>query len=308
LAKPDDIMTAAHTRFALLPDRGLIRLFGPDAKGFLQALVSNDIARLDGQRAIYAALLTPQGKYLHDFFVVALADALWLDCERARQADLQRRLTLYRLRSKVDISDASGGFAVAAIFGGDAPAALGLPPEAGHGRDLGGGIVYVDPRLTALGARAILPASGAGAALGAMCLGQAAEGDYDAHRLTLGVPDGSRDLEVEKTLLLEAQFEALHGVDFAKGCYVGQELTARTKYRGLLKRRIYQVEGEGPLPAADTPVMHGAKEAGVMRTSRGRTGLALLRIEQVEAAEAAGESLLAAGVRVRTVSPAWAGS
>ena len=105
-------MTAAPTRFVLLPERGLIRLSGPDAKGFLQALVSNDIAKLDSRRAIYAALLTPQGKYLHDFFVVAAADALWLDCERPRQADLQRRLTLYRLRSKVEIADASGGFAV----------------------------------------------------------------------------------------------------------------------------------------------------------------------------------------------------
>ena len=299
-------MTAAPTRFALLPDRGLIRLSGPDAKGFLQALVSNDIARLDSQRAIYAALLTPQGKYLHDFFVVAAMDALWLDCERARQADLQRRLTLYRLRSKVDIADANGGFAVAAVFGGDAPAALGLPPDAGQGRDHDGGTVYVDPRLPELGARAILPTAGGGATLAALGLITSADGDYDAHRLAQGVPDGSRDLEVEKTLLMEAQFEALHGVDFAKGCYVGQELTARTKYRGLLKRRIYRVEGEAPLPPPDTTVMCGAKEAGIMRTSRGRTGLALLRIEQVEAAEAAGEPLLAGEVRVRATTPAWA--
>ncbi len=304
----DDTKNAGPARFALLPDRGLIRLFGPDAKGFLQALISNDIAKLDNRRAIYAALLTPQGKYLHDFFVVAVNEALWLDCERSRQADLQRRLTLYRLRGKVDISDANGGFAVAAIFGGSLPAALGLPPEGGQGRELAGGVAYADPRLTELGARAILPSATATAALTGLGLGAAADGDYDRHRLAQGVPDGSRDLEVEKTLLLEAQFEALHGVDFAKGCYVGQELTARTKYRGLLKRRLYLVQGDAPLPPPDTPVVASGKEAGVMRTSQGRIGLALLRIDQVAAAEASGEPLLAGAVRVRAVTPAWADS
>jgi folate-binding protein YgfZ len=298
-------MTAASSHYALLPERGLVRLSGSDARGFLQALVSNDVDRLGRQQAIYAALLTPQGKYLHDFFVVAWAGALWLDCERSRQADLQRRLTLYRLRSKLDITDANGEFAVAAVFGGEAPAALGLPAEGGRGREHAGGIVYVDPRLPELGARAILPLAGAAAALAALGFAPAADGDYDAHRLSLGVPDGSRDLEVEKTLLLEAQFEALHGVDFAKGCYVGQELTARTKYRGLLKRQLYQVEGEAPLPPPGTPVMSGTSEAGTMRTSRGRTGLALLRIEEVAAAESGGTPLLAGQVRIRAISPIW---
>lgn len=298
----------APARFALLPERGLIRLAGPDAQGFLQALVSNDVAKLERQRAIYAALLTPQGKYLHDFFVVAWAGALWLDCERSRQADLQRRLTLYRLRSKIEIADANSGHAVAAVFGGDALAALGLATGGGQGREHAGGILYADPRLPELGARAILPLAAAAAALAALGAAPAAEGDYDAHRLGLGVPDGSRDLEVEKTLLLEAQFEALHGVDFAKGCYVGQELTARTKYRGLLKRRLYRVEGETPLPPPGTPVMSGTSEAGIMRTSRGRTGLALLRIEEVAAAESGATPLLAGQVRIRALSPVWTNS
>jgi folate-binding protein YgfZ len=294
-------------RYALLPQRGLLRLSGGEVKAFLQGLVSTDVTTVTPQRAIYAALLSPQGKFLHDFFVVEHAGSLWLDCVRARQDDLARRLALYKLRAKIDIADANPGHAVAAAFGGEVLVRLGLADGLGSARAALGGIAYGDPRLAELGARLILPAAGAAASLEGAGLLPAGGDDYDRMRLELGVPDGGIDLEIDKALLLENNFEGLHGVDFTKGCFVGQELTARTKHRGLIKKRLYQVDIEGPTPPPDTVVMLGDKEAGVMRSARGGLGLALLRLEQVGEAESTGQALRANGAKLRPKKPAWAG-
>lgn len=301
------MMASVATHYAVLEDRGLIRVDGSDARSFLQALVSNDVERVGPERVIYAALLTPQGKFLHDFFVFDLAGALGIDCERARQGDLQRRLLMYKLRAKIDIADLSDELAVAVAFGPEALARLGLPDEAGRARTLPaipGAFAYVDPRLPALGARLVLPGRDAHrlADLGLL----AGDADhYDQWRLGHGVPDGSRDLEVERAILLEYNLDALHGIDFAKGCYVGQELTARTKYRGLIRKKLFRVDADGPIPPPDTPVMLGDQEAGVMRSGRGAIGLALLRLDQVAAAHDRGQPLTAAGRRLTPVKPAW---
>lgn len=292
--------------FALLPERGLIRIGGPEARPFLNALLSNDVTRVGPGRAVYAALLTPQGKYLHDMIVFELDGALWLDAERARQADLQRRLTLYKLRAKVEIADGNPGLAVVALWGDGVAAKLGIASEPGLAAPFLGGVAAIDPRLTALGARAILPADDLAARLTAAGFGQADAAGYDRHRLALGVPDGSRDLEIEKSLLLENNFEPLHGVDFDKGCYVGQELTARTKYRALIKKRLFKVAIDGPLPPPDTPVLLDGEDAGVLRSGRDGTALALLRLEQVAEAATSHRPLMAGTARLTPVKPDWA--
>ena len=142
--------------FVLARDRALIALSGPDRYGFLQGIVSNDVAKATAERAIYAAFLTPQGKYLHDIFIAALGDRLLIDCEAGRRTDLLRRLSLYKLRSKVTLAE-ENGLVVGLHFGPSALAGLGLQPQAGAARAEGAGILFVDPRLAELGARAILP-------------------------------------------------------------------------------------------------------------------------------------------------------
>ena len=284
----------------VLAARGVIRVTGADRQDFLQGLVSADVGKASGERAVWSAFLTPQGKFLHEFFLVERDEAFLLDCEAARLADLMRRLKIYKLRSQVALEDASGELAVAVLFGAQALDALGLPAEAGRAAALAGGLAFVDPRLAGLGARAILPRDGAEAALADAGFAAAPLEAYDRLRISLGVPDGSRDLEVEKSILLENGFDELGGVDWNKGCFMGQELTARTKYRALIKKRLVPVTFDGPAPAPDTPVMADGKEAGVMRSAVEGLGLALLRLEHLEA------PLMAGDLAVKPRKPDWA--
>ena len=290
--------------FCVLDDRAVLAVAGEDRAAFLQGLVSNDVAKVGPGRAIYAALLTPQGKYLHDFFIAAAGDALWLDVDAARLEDLRRRLALYRLRSKVTITPAGDRLCVVAAWGTGALAALGLADSAGAAGSWKGGVACVDPRLARLGARLILPCNDAEAALAAAGFVPAVAADYDRLRLAQGIPDGSRDLAVEKTVLLEAGFDELNGIDWQKGCYVGQELTARTRYRGLVKKRLLPVAVEGTLQPPGTPVMLGGEEVGELRSGRDGVALALLRLDAVEKA-AAGAALTAGEAALTVLKPEW---
>jgi hypothetical protein len=195
---------------------------------------------------------------------------------------------------------------VAAAFGGNAGARLGLPADLGAATPFGDGIAYVDPRLAELGARLILPRSAGTRALEDAGLAQAEPADYDRLRLSLGVPDGSRDLPIEKAILLEAGFDELNGIDWDKGCYMGQELTARTKYRGLIRKRLMPVKLEGPLPDSGTVVKLGDQDAGEIRSGRGDLALALLRLEVVSEAAKIGAPLMAGAARVTPTKPDWA--
>jgi folate-binding protein YgfZ len=239
-----------------LSHRSLIRIAGPDRAAFLQGLVSNDVSKANAQQSIYAALLTPQGKFLHDLFIFADADSFLIDCEAARAEDLLRRLDAYKLRSKVTFENLAGAFDILAVWGA---------PHLGP----------ADPRLPELGARFFVKKA---STILDVTLTDAAA--YDEHRIKLGVADGSRDMEVEKSTLAEGNFDFLNGIDWKKGCYVGQELTARMHYRGLAKKRLFPVRIEGLVPPPGT----GLGEDGALRSSRAFRGLALLRIEAVQQA------------------------
>ncbi|MGE5269553.1 MAG: YgfZ/GcvT domain-containing protein [Thiohalocapsa sp.] len=287
----------AQLQFVRLEDRGILAVAGPDRRNFLQGLVSNDVTKLTPERALYAAFLTPQGKYLHDFIMLEHAEEVWLDCEQTRLADLKRRLSVYRLRAKVELIERPA-LAVAAVFGAGAAAALDLPPEAGAARQLDAGVALVDPRLTELGARLVVERGQLSVYADTVAAADFAA--YDRHRLALGIPDGSRDLVPEKSILLEAGFDELHGVDWQKGCYIGQELTARTKYRGLIKKRLFPVRIDGEAPAPGTLVLRDGKEAGELRSARDGFGLALLRLDAI-----ADDRLSAGASGIAPQRPAW---
>lgn len=289
------------TEASFLDDRGLLELSGEDRVAFLQGLVSNDVAKAAPDRALWAAFLTAQGKYLHDFFLIDGGQALLLECEGGRREDLFRRLRLYKLRSKIALADATDRWRSAALWGEDALARLGLPATAGAARAFAGGFVFADPRHPGLGARALLPREGAEAALAEAGFTLADRAGYEARRLALGLPEGSRDLPVEKAILLENGFDELGGVDWQKGCWMGQELTARTKYRALIKKRLLPVRLEGAAPSPGTPVLQAGREVGELRSVLDGRALALLRLEALDSAE----PLLAGEARLTPERPDW---
>jgi folate-binding protein YgfZ len=255
---------------AYLAERGVIEVTGEDARKYLQGLVSNDLDLVSPTRAIWAALLTPQGKWLADFFIMQDGTRLLIDCERSQAPDLVRRFARFTLRARVQFRDASDEFFVHVAWGNNAAPPGALPR-------------FADPRLAAAGWRLLAPARQETSANPA---------DWDRWRLSLGLPDGSRDLEAEKTILLEAGFDELNGISWTKGCYLGQELTARTKYRGLVKRRLVPVTANQPLPPPGTPISAGGREVGVMRSANQTDGLANLRIDALDADLLAGDAIL----------------
>ncbi|MDD2796155.1 folate-binding protein YgfZ [Acidocella sp.] len=267
---------------AHLPQRGVISLTGASRVAFLNGLISNDVTLATPGRAVWAALLTPQGRYLCDFFIYAEADRLLLETPHEALAGLLTRLKRFRLRAPVELTDISSTLHVYAGWGGPAPEGANTVPE--------GAITAPDPRLPAAGWRTLSTTPLAPNATAA---------DYAAHRIALGLPDGPPDLEAEKTLLLEAGFDELHGIAWNKGCYMGQELTARTKYRGLVKRRLIPVHCGAQPPPPGTPVMADGAEVGVTGSHAGQMALAMLRVD------ALGKSLHAGAAVLQPMPPSW---
>lgn len=263
------------TQIALLPERGVVELTGADRLTFLQGLVSNDITLAAPGEAVWTALLTPQGRWLADFFVFSEGERLLLECERAVAPELAARLGRYKLRANVALRDASTEFFVHVAWDGPAPAE---------------GISAPDPRLAAAGWRILAAAPLNSTATAA---------EWDSHRLALGLPEPA-DLEAETTLLLEAGFDELGAISWTKGCYMGQEITARTRFRGLVRRRLVPVEVAGPLPTPGTPVFDGTTEVGTMRSGRGPQGLAMLRTETLH-----GAALRCGEAEITPHCPAW---
>jgi folate-binding protein YgfZ len=293
-------------RFHLPPDRAIIAVAGEDRQSFLQGLVSNDTAKISAGRAIYATLLTAQGRFLFDMFITEQDGRYLVDCAAPRRADLVKRLSMYRLRSKITVADADAEWCAALLFGNGAPTAAGLGGSAGGAAAFGGGVAYVDPRLPDLGARLILPRATARAALDGLGAIEDPDGTaYHRLRIELGVPDAARDLTPEKSILLENGFDELNAIDWDKGCYMGQELTARTRYRGLVRKRLLPVTIEGVPPAPGTPLMAGGQELGEMRSASadGTLGLAMVRLEAL--AQTQSPTLSAGETKVSPQVPGW---
>jgi len=258
---PEPLSAAA----TILPDRGVIEVAGADAQSFLQGLITNDVAKVSAEHSIYAALLTPQGKVIYDFLIFGADGGYILDCVKVHAPDLAARLRRYKLRAKVTITDRSSDLAIAVSRSNDLPNAV------------------KDPRLDALGYRAIVAAAASD---------QEAALAYQRLRLDLGVPDSATDIPPETYFPLDCNFEELHGVDFDKGCYVGQELTARMKHRASARRRMLPVHANAPLPPPGTPLKIGSSDIGELRGSIGNRGLALVRLDRLgDAVEATADAI-----------------
>jgi folate-binding protein YgfZ len=244
-----------------LTQRTAITIGGADRRAFLQSLVSNNVDRALGSEAVYAALLTPQGKFLHDMFILDVDDNYFLiDCEAQRAEDLLQRFAAYKLRSKVIFENVTDSYDIWALWGDDFTAPL----------------AFVDPRLPQLGYRAFV-------AKGTVPIGVELKpfSAWDTLRLIAGIADGSRDIEVGKSTLIEYNFEYLNGIDFEKGCYVGQELIARMHHRRLGKKRLFPAHLSAEPGEADRAVFFRGVEAGILRSHCNKMGLALLPIDNV---------------------------
>jgi folate-binding protein YgfZ len=278
--------TRIFMKAALLTDRGVLRVTGEPARHFLNNLVTSDIETLAPGTARYTALLSPQGKIVADFFVVAAPayeGGFYIDCSVDIAAELHQKLGFYRLRAKLTIAKVD--LAVLAAWDGDGSTARG--------------IVYHDPRLPALGLRVLVSpdaAKDAAAELGATWVDA---NDYDAHRIALGVPRGGLDFLYGDAFPHDADLDKLHGVDFGKGCFIGQEVVSRVEHRGTARNRIVPVSFDDEAPPIGANVMAGDKIVGTMGSSADEMGLAMLRIDRVADALAAGARLSAEGIPLR---------
>ena len=275
-----------------LVDRGVVRVSGEDARTLLEGLLTCDLDRVTPERPRLGALLTPQGKILFDFILfqgpAELDGAYFLDCAKVFAPDLVKRLSFYRLRARAAIDDLSEGLAVVAGWG-ETP----MPdPEIG--------LVAEDPRLPALGWRAIIAAPDAAG------FAQAPPEAYHAHRIAVGVPEGGKDFLFSDAFPHEALMDQLHGVDFDKGCYVGQEVVSRMQHRGTARTRLVPViypDGFAAEPGSD--VTAGERTLGKAGSGAEGRGLVMIRVDRAAEALAAGETIRSGGLPVQIVRPDW---
>ncbi|MHA7871839.1 MAG: CAF17-like 4Fe-4S cluster assembly/insertion protein YgfZ [Hyphococcus sp.] len=267
-----------------LPDRTVIRISGADRRDFLQGLVTQDMEALTPETALFAALLTPQGKILFDFFLIEQEDCILADCATESAAALAKRLTLYKLRAKVgvDVDDTVSVFA-----GVEAP-----PPE--------NVVSFPDPRLAALGWRAIVPmnADMDGKA-------EAKTGAYEARRIALGVPEYGKDFGSDEVFLLDVNYDALNGVSYKKGCFVGQEVTSRMKRKGDVRKRTLIAAFDSAPGAKSAAVIAGDSTLGQMMSGAESAGLALIRLDRWRKAEDESASPTCEGLALRLAVPGY---
>jgi folate-binding protein YgfZ len=272
----------------LLGDRGVIEVAGADATNFLQRLITNSVLNIPKGEGRYAGLLTPQGKLLFDFFVVPLPegqDAGYLiDCAGEQTANLVKRLNLHKMRAKIAIENKSENFGVVAIFGGEAAAGLD-------------GLVYRDTRAPHMGLRVIAPRD----ALAKLSCADASR--YEAHRIAQGVPKGGVDFVHGDAFVHDMNLDLMNGVDFKKGCYVGQEVVARVHYRNSARKRIARIHFDGPAPAQGTQITARETNVGQVGSTAGVEGLAMVRLDRLEDVRAAGVALKAGDVAVDITLP-----
>ena len=281
---------------ALLPDRGVVKVVGDDARRFLNGLVTNDVAAIAPGKPRFAALLTPQGKIIVDF-IIAEAPAedgggFFLDCPRVLAGTLVEKLNFYKLRAKVIFEDLSEVLGVMAVWDGIADSEYGLS--------------YADPRLPTLGSRIMLPPHLAAEAAADLNATMVSADTYEAHRIRLGVPRGGLDFIYGDTFPHEADMDQLGGVDFEKGCYVGQEVVSRVEHRASARSRVVPITYEEFAPSSGLPIMAGGKQIGTLGSTARGHGLALMRLDRVADALTAGIPLEAGGIALRASKPTWA--
>jgi len=277
---------------ALLSDRGVVKVTGDDAGKFLNGLVTIDVANVAPARAAFGALLTPQGKIIVDFVLTAVQAAdgggFVLDCPRALAPALAERLNFYKLRAKVTVEDLSGSLTVLAIWD--------------NGSSTEAGLCYRDPRVAELGLRCILPRASAGD-IGAELVEPI---EYEAYRIALGVPRGGVDFIYGDAFPHETDMDQLNGIDFSKGCFIGQEVVSRIEHRSTARTRVIPVTFHGPPPEPGELVMAAEKNVGTMGSGVIDRGLAALRLDRVEDALASATPLVAGGITLHLAKPPWA--
>jgi hypothetical protein len=278
---------------AFLPDRGVVKVAGSDARNFLNGLVTTDVTLLRPGLGRFGALLTPQGKITVDFLITEAPSGhgggFLIDCPRALAQALADKLGFYKLRAKVEVQNLSDNLGVLAVWDGE-PA---IKPD----------LAFADPRHTALGFRILLPqelAQKAADLIGAEMLDSSA---YEAHRIASGVPRGGLDFIYGDAFPHETNMDRLHGVDFDKGCYVGQEVVSRTQHRGTARTRTVRIVLDGPAPETGAAILAGDKPVGTMGSTAGERGLALIRIDRAADALEAGTPLTAGGLAIRVAEP-----
>jgi folate-binding protein YgfZ len=284
---------------ALLPDRGLIEVRGPDAARFLDDLVTNEVEKAAPGTAVFAGLLTPKGKIIVDFLVYRRdAETFWIDAPRETVAALVKRLSLYKLRAKVEIGDLSERFVIGAAL------EHGMLHQGGGEVD----VIFADPRYAPLGHRFVAERTSAIAAALARVDASGMEAAYHRHRIALAVPEGGRDYAYGETFPHEACYDALNGVDFRKGCYVGQEVVSRMHHKGVAKTRIAGMRGSEPLAGAGqgAEIQAGGKPVGQLGSCDGDLGIAIVRLDRIEEAKEAGAPLLIGDITLTLRQPAWA--
>jgi folate-binding protein YgfZ len=282
-------MSAAH--IARLIDRGVVSVTGRDSEKLLQGLITNDLEQVAPGATPYpahhAALLSPQGKILFDFFVVRVADGYLLDVDRAKAAELVKRLSMYKLRADVAIADASSRYMVFAIWGDGATARI----------EAGGGIQFADPRHPLIGLRLLAEAEAGDTFADETLDTEASHRRYDAERVRLGVPEGGKDYAFGDAYPHEANFDLLHGVSFTKGCYVGQEVVARMQNKTIVRKRVVKITAPAALTSG-TDVLLGEAPIGRIGTVDGNNALAMLRLDRAVEAEQKNQKLTAGGIVV----------
>ena len=284
----------SNGHYTELSDRAVLRLTGADARSFLQGLVTADVDHLSETQALYAGLLTPQGKILFDFFLAQSGDEIFIDCAKPQAADLTKRLTFYKLRAAVEIADVSEERTVVAIWGGDAPG------------DTSHAVSYADPRFSQAGTRLLVAAGEIDAVAGQLGFARADEADYHAHRIALGLADSVRDIGSGEHFPHECNFDQIGGVDFKKGCYVGQEVVSRTEHRGTARKRMVPLHFNGAAPVSGTEITGNGKAVGEVLSTAGTLALGLIRLDRAQSALDADGALTAGDEAVHLDRPEWA--
>lgn len=279
---------------ALLPHRGIVKVVGPPARNFLNGLLTADVSKVTPTHPCFAALLTPQGKIVVDCIVAESqdGDAFILDCPRTLARTLVDKLDFYKLRTKVTVQDVSDALGVLAVWGGEPRCDRWLS--------------YPDPRLRELGWRIVLPTDLANEAMADLGADIVDARDYDMHRIALGIPCGGVDFTYGDAFPHEADMDQLNGVDFAKGCYIGQEVVSRMQHRGSVRTRVVAVAYDGVAPQSGTAVLAGEKQVGTFGSASDGRGLAILRFDRVDDAIADDVPITAGRVTLRIMKPDWA--